>query len=146
MRQVLYTLRDKKASDLRKHYARGGTRTRRHAPETRHFPEITANPPQCATGTTESEAPGCAHCAHPLFAYLDARSREVVPPSGPIRSGRKSSYRAALRRLGVLVRKGRGFSMKLWGRGQRLRVAGYCQSADVAQAEADPAGLVKEPP
>jgi hypothetical protein len=52
--------------DLRKHCARGGTRTGLQPLNFRHFPENLRNPAQSATSTARSEAQG-VHIVHTLF-------------------------------------------------------------------------------
>jgi hypothetical protein len=64
--QALYTLNGQQASDLRKHCARGGTRTGFHALTTRHSPNNIRNPVQSGTSTTRSEAQG-VHNVHTSF-------------------------------------------------------------------------------
>ncbi|MET3952521.1 hypothetical protein ABIB29_003384 [Arthrobacter sp. UYEF36] len=55
---TVHTKSTQKAPDLRKHCARGGTRTGFQPPNFRHSPENLANPAQSGTSTTRSEAQG----------------------------------------------------------------------------------------
>ena len=94
---TVHTKKHQKAADLRKHCARGGTRTGFQPLNFRRSPANIANPGQSGTSTTQSEAQGVhivrtlflAHFAAPTRC-LSTRLGEAVVSWARFRSDKKS--------------------------------------------------------